>query len=237
MRTPFFLAIFIASLTISCQQDPTAVETGEASDPVAAPSHQQGGEPTVHKTEAVIGPDDAFFIQAFMESLRDLESTAGLAEASKHSEGASLGLSAQPFDYQANFSENRLGLAVDWIFYHGDRDEDSYLDADELEALRLEPGSLGNHGDSIALPTIESDWQDYAGSDDLVSRSELKSLLLGLGLLVKDPPTRGQLISKWLDYVESYDLDADGATDYEEQQQLKQDRKSQIETLRGKFSS
>lgn len=193
---------------------------------------EAGTERVVHETDAVVGPDHAFFVYSFMNAIAKLEGDLQLEKDVSLEKITTLDLHSEAFSFDSNFRDERIELAADWILYTADTNQDGGLSLSELSKLKLKASDVGSYGSDLTLPLSSTDWQIVMGNASDLGKSDLKDLIVKLGLQVKDGSDRKSLIKEWLAYVARYDLDADGTTDYEEQQKLREDRRQQLDLIR-----
>ena len=222
------IAITAAITLASCRAD--IEETDEQAHRHNLAS-EASAETVVHETDAVVGPDHAFFVYSFMREIASYQGPLGLDRDVNLEKMTKLDLHGEAFAFDSNFKDERIEIAADWMVFSADTDHDGVLSLAELSKLKLQAKDLGSYGDDLSLPIKSSQWQLLVGSSDGLTKTDLKDLIVRLGLLIDSAPERKSLVKEWLAYVSKYDLDADGITDYEEQQKLREDRKRQLELI------
>jgi hypothetical protein len=230
MKRVLVVSLLNLSTLLACQgqQKPSELQSAQGAE----------GEEATHSTEALIGPDEAFFAQTYLQEL--FRFSHENAEPKLDTVGQ-LSLQQKPesaFDYVANFSESRLDLMVRGLFANGDIDQDKLLNEDEFAGLRLDPGLYGAQGEPLSHRYSRRVFSDLAGDDGLLSAAELETGLRGLGSSLKaflDRQTpheqRLALIRSWRKVLERYDSDRDGDLSLGEQRQLRSERAQLMKQL------
>ncbi|MCX6128967.1 MAG: hypothetical protein NTX25_07870 [Proteobacteria bacterium] len=221
------LYLLIFSLAFACQG------AEKSSGDLSTPSQPSTNLPTteVESSEGVVGPDDAFFAENYLESvfeyshqnpIPDLSQATALTESSRPTGG---------FDFTANFSEKRLALMSRGIFLIGDADGDNFLSESEFSSLKLDPSSFGVEGSSVSHALSSQIFMNFAGADALLSPGETRKLFRDLGPVIKTFVDRNspheqrlKLIKSWEKVLARYDADKNGKLSFQEQQMLRQDR-------------
>lgn len=203
-----------------------------------------------HGLRPKAGPDDAFFVGAFLsESLEFLSQSKMVIEALEALDPEYFATAMDPrvhlsaFDYRQNFSEQRLTLMTDYLLFLNDHQGHQRLSPLDLKYLKINPQVLGNPGEIAQLELKAEIATAIAGPDGLVGKAELRMLLQALGTVVEEhrqklgiKPYRHQVLDGWDKVVDSYDVDHDGVLSRVEYTELRQDRQQKLDQLRRSLS-
>ncbi len=123
-------------------------------------------------SEGVVGPDEAFFAAYYLEKVFHFsrENSSPILDADS---GLIVGPSSvSAFDYQANFTDNRLRLMSHSLFAQGDQDKDGGLTEAEFASLKLDPATLGAPGEKLSHAYDRGFFERVAGSDEILQIEE-----------------------------------------------------------------
>jgi hypothetical protein len=194
----------------------------------------------VHASEGLVGPDEAFFAALYLQQVFQysrkhsnpaIENGAGRVVAPA---------SVSAFDFQANFTEQRLHLMSQSLYLHGDLDRDGNISESEFASLKIDPTLLGIEGDRLSHGYEQTLFRRLAGADDLLQAEECVDFLRDIGPMIKSmvdhspaQEQRRRLIKSWEQVLGRYDADQNGSLSLHEQRELRKDRATLISRLIG----
>ncbi len=234
------LASFLGLGLNACQagEDNPGQVSGSAQTTIPSATVQE--KQVEHSTEAVVGPDEAFFAAAYLEQLFRFSKDNVKPELSLGFALSGEQERVSAFEFDANFSDSRLQLMTHTLLALGDSDHDQLLSEQEFLALRLKPEILGSGGESLAHTYSRDLYVQLAAGSAGLGSEEIKGLLRGLGPSLKrqafikgDKEQRLLLIRAWDKVLKSYDKDQDGTISSAEQRALRQERSGILARLQG----
>lgn len=193
-----------------------------------------------HSSEAVVGPDEAFFAAQYLEQFFRYSKEHKKPDLSSKLSLASTNERVSAFDFDANFLESRLQLMAQALLRLGDQDQDEALSEAEFQALQLKPEIFGVGGESLGHSYSREVFLQIAGEGGNLGIEEIKSLLRSLGPSLKafvqqksDKEQRLLIIRAWDKVLKAYDKDQDGSISSAEQRALRQERSRILAGLQG----
>lgn len=205
-----------------------AAQSGSAAQTSSAP--QTPSAKVEHSSEAVIGPDDAFFSAVYLEQMFRSSKNEARPELNP-----TLALTASQqagaFDFAANFSEARLSLMAKALLLLGDSDKDESLSESEFLALRLDLSVFGAGSEVIAHKYGHELYQQAVGENAGLDEETLKGLLRGVAPLIKATieqktasEQRLQILKAWEKILSEFDSDKNGSLSFVEQKEARKAR-------------
>jgi hypothetical protein len=230
MKHVLVASLLSMSTLLACQgqQKPGDLQADQAVD----------GSEEAHSTEAIIGPDEAFFAQVYVQDLFRFSHENAEPKLDASGPLALHDKTGNAFDYGANFSASRLDLMVRGLFASGDADGDRQLSEEEFAGVRFDPALYGAQGEPIAHRYSRRVFSDLAGDDGMLTAAELQDGLRMLGSALKayvdrqsPHEQRLSLIRAWRGVLQRYDADRDGDLNLSEQRQLRSERAQLMKQL------
>lgn len=211
--------------------------------PSKAPLSQEGtgtvdtpssSSDTASDSQAVVGPDDAFFVARFLDQIASFTQSAETLELVDVASLPPLPFQSA-YDFGANLQDRRLELLAKTLLFLGDKDHDEKLSLPELSALQWSPRTLGSLSETKSLNLGRGSLVSLAGDDGLWDRGEIKFLIRNIAHLLQKSfalsSERDACLREWRLLLKSFDRDTDGQLSWEEQQELRAERAKLLENL------
>lgn len=191
-------------------------------------------------SEGVVGPDEAFFAAFYLEQVFRYSHENPNPALENGTAPVVAPASVSAFDFQANFTEQRLRLMSQSLYAHGDLDRDGNLTDGEFANLKIDPTLLGIDGDRVPHSYEQALYLRLAGADDLLQVQECADFLRDIGPIIKSMVDRASaheqrrlLLHSWEKVLGRYDADQNGSLSLHEQRELRKDRALLISRLTG----
>jgi hypothetical protein len=220
----------ILSLTLlaACQEPQKVQEESVTSK--ATSGNTRGTAPSAD-SEAVVGPDEAFFAVHYLEQVFHYSKENSHPSSDPSTNLLSLAEPQSAFDFSANFTDKRVAVMVKTLYFQGDSDRDGVLSYSEFAVLKLDPSLLGLAGESQQHNFAQTLFLGLSGNDELMQADECENFLRAMGPVVKSVLDRSsqqdlrvKLIRSWEKILGRYDSDQNGTLSFQEQRDLRQDR-------------
>lgn len=212
----------------------------ESSSSISGPSAREKAGTEEHSSEAIVGPDEAFFAAQFLEQFFRYSKDNSKPELNPNLSLAGSEERVSAFAFEANFSDSRLQIMAQALLNLGDKDGDGSLSEAEFLGMRLRPEIFGVAGDPLAHSYSRELYQQTAGEGAALGIEEIKNLLRSVGPSLKayanqkgDKEQRLLLIRAWDKVLKSFDRDQDGSISSTEQKALRQERSGILARLQG----
>ncbi len=234
MKSAMPASIIFGLMSLWACQGPQKM--AEAKLPLASSQLMQSGEGE-HNSEGRIAPDDMFFAGQYLGQLtrfswKDPQPKWSEDSLASRSDGA-------VFDFQANFSEDRLLLMGSLFFKAADKDGDASISEAEFSAYRWDPSDYGALGGAVNWNFGPEVYRRLASQDGTLNEEALRSWFSKMGpLLKRECERQGEqsykldLIRSWEQVLAVHDSDHDGQLNIAEQRSLKQGRAVMVQSLR-----